>query len=515
MTIRNARLTSTRLALPSLLLFSELSQSVTLQPSEDLSINSSTVVSYGLAMRTEKRAHALSSHNPAAANRDDGNNAFDRGSLISHRVGVLSDADFNWQRDFGLFVRASAYYDDVYHRRNDNRSGTSNCFAGGQCSRPDRFSSQTADAHGGEVRMLDSYLYGSWQVAERPFNLRLGRQVVNWGEALYNGAGISSAMSPADATKSNVPGVEVKEQLLPVGQVLTQYALTDSLDLQAYVQYEWKPNELNAVGSYFSTTDFIDKGGFNDATGNLHRLPDDEPRDSGQYGIALRYVAEQWNSTEFGFYRLRFHSKTPQLDFQSQRAKRAYQARYFDDIDLYGSSFATNIGDTSVSGELSYLDGQPIAVGRTAVRGKMAQTLLSAIHPIGATPLADNLTLTGEVGYNRVLDTELANPAERNGDTLANDRSAWGYTLNANLRYIDLFSGWDLSVPITVSQGVRGVSSLSGTYREGNTRLSFGTTWQYLGNLAIDARYNLYLGSPDDNPQTDRDHLALSARYSF
>ncbi|MCY1461779.1 hypothetical protein D9M71_794740 [compost metagenome] len=69
-------------------------------------------------------------------------------------------------------------------------------------------------------------------------------------------------------------------------------------------------------------------------------------------------------------------------------------------------------------------------------------------------------------------------------------------------------------MPITFNQNVRGVSSL-GTYREGANRFSVGTTWEYLGNFAIEARYNAYLGSPADNSLTDRDHLALSARYSF
>ncbi|MFP3581770.1 DUF1302 family protein, partial [Arthrobacter sp. SIMBA_036] len=79
--------------------------------------------------------------------------------------------------------------------------------------------------------MLDSYLYGSWQVADRPFNLRLGRQVVYWGESVYNGNGIASTMSPIDASKSNVPGVEIKERTLPTGQLFASYSLTDALDL--------------------------------------------------------------------------------------------------------------------------------------------------------------------------------------------------------------------------------------------------------------------------------------------
>lgn len=502
-------------ALAGLLLASSTAAAALYEPSDDVKIQASHVISYGLAWRTVKPAHALGGDNNA--NGNDGNNAFKRGSLISHRLGIVSDADISYREDFGLFLRGSAYYDDVYHRGNDNRTGTSNCFAAGQCSRPDRFSSQTRDAHGGGFEMLDSYLYGTWHVDGRPLNLRLGRQVVYWGESVYNGNGIASAMSPFDATKSNVPGVEVKERTLPVGQLFASFGLTETLDLQAYYQYEWKKTRLSAVGNYFSTTDLIDKGGFSNSTGKLQRLRDDEPGDSGQFGLALRYVAERLNNTEFGLYRLRYHAKTPVVDNLSRRG--TYRARYFDDIDLYGASFATVVVDTNVNGEISVQNHLPLAVNiggaRHTARGRTGQALLSVTHGFGHTPFADNFTLNGEVGYNRVLDNDSAHLAGRAAsDELWNDRSAWGYTLRANARYIEVLPGWDLSIPVSFNQGVNGKSSL-GSYSRGRNRLSVGTTWEYLGNLSLEASYNAYLGSPADNAQTDRDHIALSAKYSF
>lgn len=180
MTIKIPRLRA--LPIAALLLASGSLHALTFDPNDHVQIRTSTVLSYSLAWRTEKPAHALSGrYTPKAANRDDGNNAFKRGSLVTNRIGILSDADFRWRRDQGVFVRASAYYDDVYHQRNDNRSGTSNCFAAGECSRPDRFSGKTVDAHGGDVRILDAYVYGNWNMAGNPLNVRIGRQVVSWG----------------------------------------------------------------------------------------------------------------------------------------------------------------------------------------------------------------------------------------------------------------------------------------------------------------------------------------------
>ncbi|MCE4056968.1 DUF1302 domain-containing protein [Pseudomonas sp. Au-Pse12] len=482
---------------------------------DEFKVQNSNVVSYGLAWRTAKPAHALSGRNNA--NGNDGNNAFKRGNLISHRLGVVSDADFSFRQDYGLFVRASAFYDDVYHRRNSNSSGTSNCFAAGQCARADQFSSDTRDMHGGTVEMLDNYLYGTWQVGGRPLNLRLGRQVVYWGESVYNGNGIASAMNPVDASKSNVPGVEVKERTLPTGQLFASYGLSEALDLQFYYQYEWKKTRLNAVGSYFSTSDLIDEGGYSNSTGQLLRLKDDKPRDSGQFGLGLRYVAQSLNNTEFGLYRLRYHSKTPVVDNLSRRG--AYQARYYEDIQLYGASFATVVGDTNINGELSVQNRLPLAVNlggaRHTTRGKTAQVLLSMTHGFGQTPFSDTFSLTGEVGYNRVLSVDKAYLARRApSDQLWNDRSAWGYTLRASARYIEVMPGWDLTIPLTFNQGVNGNSSL-GSYNQGRNRLSLGGTLEYLGNLSLEATYNAYLGSPRYNSLADRDHIALNAKYSF
>ncbi|MFP3686123.1 DUF1302 family protein, partial [Bacillus sp. SIMBA_026] len=93
-------------------------------------------------------------------------------------------------------------------------------------------------------------------------------------------------------------------------------------------------------------------------------------------------------------------------------------------------------------------------------------------------------------------------------------RSAWGYTLRASSRYIEIMPGWDLTIPLSFNQGVNGNSSL-GSYNQGRNRLSLGGTLEYLGNLSLEAVYNAYLGSPRYNNQSDRDHIALNAKYSF
>ena len=516
-------LLQTRIKMAVLMLaggLAEPASAMTFQPIDDLKVEWDTTLTYSLAWRTEARDHKL----VANANGNDGDNAFNKGSLISNRSGFLTEADIKWQEDYGVFLRAAGFYDNVYDRGNDNGTGTSNCFAGGQCSRPDRYSKDTIEQHRNDLRMLDAYAYGTWDMAGHNLNVRVGDQVVSWGESLFY-PGISAAQSPVDATKATTPGVEVKEILLPVGQLFTQFALTDSLDLQAYYQYKWEKTELFGVGSYFSTTDYIDRGGYNDATGFVRRLKDDEPSDSGQYGLALTYAAESLNNTEFGLYYSRYHDKTPSLDFQSQLG--SYRAVYFDNIDLYGASFSTVLGDTSIAGEVAYRDGSPVMVDNgfgSPVRAKTVQSQVSMIHVLGPTSWADNTTLTGEVVYNRVLSnndsvpTQLAPGFSLPGtDKLLYDRSAWGYTVQVNLDYNNVFSGWDMSLPVTYSTAAHNDSSMIGSINsgQGDDRASIGSSWRYLGNFTVEARYNAYLGNANNAPLADRDNVALNFKYRF
>ena len=44
---------------------------------------------------------------------------------------------------------------------------------------------------------------------------------------------------------------------------------------------------------------------------NAGRGADHEPSDNGQWGVALRYLAEELGDTEFGFYYLNYHSRLP------------------------------------------------------------------------------------------------------------------------------------------------------------------------------------------------------------
>ena len=215
---------------------------------------------------------------------------------------------------------------------------------------------------------------------------------------------------------------------------------------------------------------------------------------------------------------------------------QAYPAKPITIIVAYPAGGDTDAMARLYAEKLSTRLGQPVLVDTGlvphAVRAKTLQSQVSFIHVFSSIPVADTVTLNGEVGYNRVLSNDKAESfnvflpdgmggffplATQNSDQLYYDKSAWGYTLSASFAYLNVFDGWDLSVPLVFSQAVNGDSSLLGSFGmgEGDDRLGLGTTWTYLNNLTLEARYNAFLGSAKDTPLADRDNFAINVKYSF
>ncbi|MGI9281132.1 MAG: DUF1302 domain-containing protein [Endozoicomonas sp.] len=536
--------------------------SLSFQPTDEVSVDWDTTLNYSAAWR-------MSDHNDDLIGSplgDDGNRNFDKGSMVTNRFSVISEMDIRYQ-NMGAFIRGSAFYDDAYFGKNDNDSPLTN---NNISVAYNEFTDETKDAHGKKARLLDAFVYGNFEIGERNLNVRVGRQVVSWGESLFI-SGISTSMSPSDATKANVAGVEVKDILLPVGQVFAQLDLTDNLNIAAYSQWEWAKTETNAVGSFFSVTDGLDEGGeqilppaiaalaaqgaYQQAlavlranTGNpdatlpaydqaysLTRGKDVDASDSGQWGVAFNYFAEGLgNGVELGLYYLNYHEKNPVNVVRSgaydpyseqpggsfnplnsvtiPQMPTSYHLEYFEDIKLIGTSFGTLIGDTNVGGELALRkDTTVLDQNGSAMKADTIQAQLSMIHSFGVTRLADEVLFTGEIGYNKVLGKdkdEIQSTAELHGSGLAG---------MVTLKYNNVFPATNLEVPISFRHNIDGKSAAGGfTATANNTdRLSIGAKFFYQDQWEAGLSYNAYFGKAEDNAYTDRDYVALNVKYSF
>jgi hypothetical protein len=174
---------------------------------------------------------------------------------------------------------------------------------------------------GSDAVLLDNYITGKFDFASMPVTVRLGRQVISWGESTFIPNGIN-VINPIDVARLRTPGSELREALLPVYAWDTSVALTDKLSLEAVWLLEFRRTDIDPDGTYFSTNDFAGRGGnkvmlgfgaLSDqgTLGAITRASDHTGNKYGQWGLAMHYLAPSLNHTEFGFYYLNYNSRLP------------------------------------------------------------------------------------------------------------------------------------------------------------------------------------------------------------
>jgi hypothetical protein len=470
----------------------------------DLTLDWKGTATYTAAARTEGQA------DPAFTGSS-GNQNFDDGDLISNRLALLMEGRLH-KGDTGLVMSASTFYDDVYQD-------------------DDKFSADAEKFHGGYTRLLDLYGYSTFDLgSDRLLNLRLGKHVVAWGEALFLPS-ISLAQGPSDATKSGIPGTEVKDILLPEDQISMQLEMNPNWSLMAHAQYNWHPVMVSEPGTYLSTSEAVGEGatcltappGEPCFFGN--RRGDIEPDKTGQWGLGTRVRTSL--DTELGFYYLNYHDRIPLPEVNAMT--NSYRVRYFDDIELYGASFTTMMGIASVAGEISYKKGAPVLlntpiVPATPTRADILQTNLNTIVNFGRTPLADVVTLVAEVAYVDILDVEARGTpgfAGTETDDLYYTSHGLAFSSKLTLSYPGISENWDMSVPISYARQLSGRTITGGVGGEGDHRFGIGADFTHRNGVQVGLNYLTYLGDADwDEPfeerkLTDRDNISLTVKYAF
>lgn len=333
-----------------------------------------TSISYGVGFRTEEQD--LSQIHPAnkagatgsTYNYDDGTLNYEKNDMITNVLKGNVDLELVWG-DAGAFFRGSAFYDSVI--MDDDPAFK-------------EYSDETKDAAGQGYDLLDAFVWYNAYLGDTPASLRLGRQVVSWGESTFILGGINS-INPVNASAIRKPGVEVKEVLLPVNMAYGSFGLTDNVTLEAFYQLEWEKTRPDACGTFFSTVDIIADGcgpvilgggidertildNYNNNVGTqpiTERItPDDEPSDDGQFGIALRWYSEALGDTEFGLYHMNIHSRLPYISGTAAVDSSSfpkYQVVYPEDIKLTGVSFSRGTeSGWSIGGEISLKQDYPL-----------------------------------------------------------------------------------------------------------------------------------------------------------
>lgn len=511
-------------------------QAGTLALGDDWSLDYLVDLTYSLAVRTDDAADSLSDN----VNGNDGDRNIERGSLINNRAAVLSELNLRRGR-YGVFVRGSAFYDDVYARStNDNDSPATVNKSG----RVDKFSNAARDRLGRRIRLLDAYVYGAWTIGSTDLSLRVGDQVVSWGESLFF-PNMSGAQAPADATKSNVPGTEVKEVLLPSGQVYAQWGLTQRLSVSAYYQYQYDRTELNPVGAYFSSTDLVGPGaeffildlppGAPVSRVEIPRGSEIRSHSDSQWGVRTKYLFGL--GTELALQHIRYHDKNPTGVVFNNPApadvlagKSSYQTVYASGVDMTAISLTTDFSGTALAGEVSYRDGAGLSVNApglfgapvpTPTVGDVWQVNINATKILTPTRFWDQLVLIGEVSDVYVSNVKSIDIGGQSYSEISNTRNAAAFQGQIVANYLQVFPGWDLSVGIAHANAFDGktavASSLGSLTGKSDRRYGITFGFLYLDNLLLSAAYNRFSGHADTENRAlaDRSFASFSAKYSF
>ncbi|WP_238871086.1 DUF1302 domain-containing protein [Halopseudomonas maritima] len=408
----------------------------------DVEAQLDSTLSVGVSISTQnadKRfIHAASGGEAAARTSDDGRQNYSSGDAFSKIFRGVHDLELRYG-DSGAFIRGKYWYDF------ETKDGDQEFYNIDDSGRPPL-------VKGAGVALLDAFVYHNYFIGNNPGNIRLGRQVVSWGESTFIQNSINS-INPIDVAAFRRPGAEIKEGLLPVEMLYLSQGLTENLSLEAFYQLKWHPYAIDNCGTFFGAdtlaTGCVDRlvvGGADAPQGDptlngritVRAQKDVEAKDDGQFGVALRWFVPELNDSEFGFYAMNYHSRTPiysnfagpQAGLGGLAGGAGYFFEYPEDIRLYGLSFQTSVAGTSLGGEVSYRPNMPmqITTGSVSVAGLtsngswigrddvyaagdyvqgydrkgMFQAQVTAIRFIERVLGASRLALVGEVGYNHI-----------------------------------------------------------------------------------------------------------------
>ncbi len=360
-----------------------------------------------------------------STNGDNGNLNYNAGESFSKTLKGSHDLDIHYQ-NVGIFVRGMYYYD--YAMMDEDRAW-SNPISGNtyDSCRDGEAKEQVCR----DVRLLDYYVYGDFDLGEMPLSVRLGNQVISWGESTLISHGISE-INPVDIARLRAPGAELKEAFIPFGALWASLGVTENFNIEAFYQYTWEKTVLPPPGSYFSTNDFAGDGGqynnvqlgfggnpdmnldflisgLNDIgnavkagqmtpaqagqayaayVGNVPlRAPgskaEQEPDDGGQYGLRLSWFLQEFNDTELSLYYVNYHSRRPIF-----------------------SGIAADFSSATVAGDVGYLVGNTITEDNYTDLSSFARVELDYPEDIKMYALSFNTTVgttavAGEISYRQ------------------------------------------------------------------------------------------------------------------
>jgi len=514
-------------------------------------------------------------------NMNDGNANYAKGDAFSQIFKGSHDLQVTY-KNFGAFVRGKYWYDSALENNNVNSGHGPTSTIGhptvpqlalqiqgaGESNLDDSDFNEYAKFSGATV--LDAFIYGEFELGDMPLDVRLGKQVVSWGESTFIFGGINS-INPVDVSAFRRPGAEIKEGLIPVNMAYANMGVTDDLSVEAFYQLEYQESVIPGCGTYFSTNDYAAEGctlvNLNNQA-NLQRNDDGirNPNNDGQFGVAVRYLL---GDTELGFYAMNIHSRLPIASGitgtgPGPTGGASYFVEYPEDIKLAGVSFATNVGSMALSGEVSHKKDLPIQVNandliggtlafgdpaggapaalntdiqaafaanggpvNTTIDGSrsfdVTQAQITAIKFIDQFVGASRVILIGEAGYTFIHDFDESEGAIKFGQSGVYEgtddgfvtESSYGYRARVVAKYSDVIAGVNLTPVLAWKHDLEGYApNPGGAFSQGEKSLGLTIKADYLAKYNAAISYTQYMDG-DATKVSDRDFASISVGMQF
>ena len=162
-------------------------------------------------------------------------------------------------------VSAAGWYDQAYTSLDGTNTATANTLVNGLpvAGQLSPYAKRYAKGLSGE--WLDAFVFGNFDIAGVPINVKAGQHTVYWGESLLLGGlvhGIAYSQNSVDQWKGlSTPGSEAKELFRPRGGLTVQAQPTSDLSLAGQWFYNWQAVRAPESGAYLENNDMLLFGG--------------------------------------------------------------------------------------------------------------------------------------------------------------------------------------------------------------------------------------------------------------
>ena len=541
----------------------------------DFKVRADATVRYNLGVRTEAQDQRLLNF----ATTDEGNAKFGRGDIVSNRLDLLGELDLNYKGIFGARISAASWYDHAYRDRSvSSPAGSATSYNN------NRFNDQVNRfVHGPSGEVLDAFVWSNFDLGSVPVNVKLGRHTVVWGEGMFIGAhAISYGQSPVDGMKAvSSPGIETKETFLPINQLTFKAQVTDKLSLAGQYALDWKATRVPYAGTYLMGADNapgVDRFALtpcNPALGpySCLAMANTAVKTSGDknWGLSARLDVDAIDSTLGAYYR-QFNDTNPETGIQltsfapvsapynailGAALPSTFRFVYPAATKLWGLSLSKSVGPVSVGSEVSWRKNAHLnsvasyTATSTGATGDTFHAVVNGTYGLPKTPLWDTGTLIGELAYSRLLKVTgneqlyrgvgyagcvrlgTSGATAQPGDVTdtCSTKNYWELALRFTPQYLGVLPSLDVSVPVTVSYGLKGSAATGGGGFEGLLKWSIGIAATYASkhefsltyaDMSVPTKYNAAgtaaIGGNALNSSvgaTDRGRLFFTYKTSF